>query len=89
MKREPSYADVIAAVADAADVKSRCSGLRGFPVFLQQPFGSLAQPRIYCDEKNIKNGLLLYRGYAGGMLYRFPLHLFCFKVIKQGAHFIC
>lgn len=89
MKREPSYADVSAAVADAADGKSRCSGLRGFPVFLQQPFGSLAQPRIYCDEKNIKNGLFLYRGYAGGMLYRFPLHLFCFKVIKQGAHFIC
>ncbi len=85
MKREPSYADVSA----AADGMSRCSGLRGFPVFLQQPFGSLAQPRIYCDEKNIKNGLLLYRGYAGGMLYRFPLHLFCFKVIKQGAHFIC
>lgn len=85
MKREPSYADVSA----AADGMSWCSGLRGFPVFLQQPFGSLAQPRIYCDEKNIKNGLLLYRGYAGGMLYRFPLHLFCFKVIKQGAHFIC
>ena len=82
---EPSYADVSA----AADGMSWCSGLRGFPVFLQQPFGSLAQPRIYCDEKNIKNGLLLYRGYAGGMLYRFPLHLFCFKVIKQGAHFIC
>lgn len=55
MKREPSYADVSAAVADAADGKSRCSGLRGFPVFLQQPFGNLAQPRIYCDERDNKN----------------------------------
>jgi hypothetical protein len=77
-----STAESYAGAGAAADGKSRVYWPTGLSC-------RLAQPRIYCDEKDIKTGLFLYRGYSGGMLYRFPLHLFCFKVIKQGAHFIC